>query len=268
MKLFKFKRPATNILDEYVLKPPNGQNIIDIFKGEWSSDIPSLTGEKVISGTSPLFQDARVTWAEEVFGSFKNWDILELGPLEGGHTYMFQQSGAKKIIAIEANKRAFMKCLCIKELLNLDKVTFKLGNFIPYLKNQPPKFDMIFASGVLYHMQEPMELLKLISETTERVFIWTHYFDKSILTSHPFLTSKFSKVKYDKFSGFSYEYSIQTYDSLNWLGFCGGPAPISKWLTRDSILNGLKHFGFKNIQISMDHAKHPYGPAFAICAKK
>ena len=47
---------------------------------------------------------------------------------------MFQNRNAKRIISIEANTHAFLKCLCIKDILNLDRVEFKLGDFMPFLK--------------------------------------------------------------------------------------------------------------------------------------
>ena len=127
------KGSVMNVLDEYVLSSPSQQNIIDIFQGEWSSKLPDGFALETQPGQADLFQDARVFWAEEVFGGFNDWNILELGPLEGGHSYMFQAKGAAKITAIEANKRAFLKCLCIKEVLNLNKVDFCLGDFMSFL---------------------------------------------------------------------------------------------------------------------------------------
>jgi hypothetical protein len=69
---------------------------------------------------------------------------------------MLQRMNAKKIVSIEANTRAFLKCLCIKEIFNLDCVKFKLGDFIQFLEKTNSKFDLVFASGVLYHMLEPI----------------------------------------------------------------------------------------------------------------
>lgn len=61
-----------------------------------------------------------------MLGAFVGKTRLELVPLEGGHSYMLQKMGVKKIIAIEANSRAFLKCLCIKEIFDLNKVEFKI----------------------------------------------------------------------------------------------------------------------------------------------
>lgn len=258
-----------NLLDVYVQGAPNNQNVLDIFKGEWSSKLPNEFQLDTHPATAGLFEDARVNWAEEVFGSFNDWKILELGPLEGGHSYMFQKKGARKVIAIDANTRSFLKCLCIKEILKLDKVDFKLGDFMSFLKTDNQKYDMVFASGVLYHMEEPIELIKLISKVTDKTLLWTQYYDEKIITAHADLAPKFSPVQSFSYDGVTYEYAVQAYqDSLNWAGFCGGPKPVSKWLTRESILRALKHYGFNDIQINYDAPDHQNGPAFALCAKK
>jgi hypothetical protein len=257
------------ILDTYVLSEPTNQNVLDIFKGEWSSRLPDRFGLVTQPGTARLFEDDRVVWAEQVLGNFSNWKILELGPLEGGHSYMFQSRNANTVISIEANTRAFLKCLCIKDILHLDKVEFKLGDFMPFLEKDNSKYDMVFASGVLYHMEEPIRLLKLISRVSDKLFIWTHYYDQGVILNRKELRDKFSPVSSFEYDRVAYEYSTQSYKSaLAWAGFCGGSKPVSKWLTRDSIIKALKQFGFEDIQINFDHLDHPNGPAFAICAKK
>jgi SAM-dependent methyltransferase len=258
-----------NILDAYILTEPNEQNVLDIFKGEWSSRLPDKFGLNTEPGFARLFEDARVIWTEEVLGSFANWDILELGPLEGGHSYMFQERNANKVISIEANTRAYLKCLCIKEILKLNKVEFKLGDLMCFLENDSKKYDMVFASGVLYHMEDPIKLLKLISRVSERLFVWTHYYDKSVISEIKELSDKFGPVKTLEFDGMQYECATQSYkQALDWSGFCGGPKPTSKWLTRESILNALRRFGYTDIQVNFEHVDHQNGPSFALCASK
>ena len=257
------------ILDAYVILEPSNQNVLDIFKGEWSSRLPEHLGLATKPGKAGLFDDHRVIWAEQALGNFSSWEILELGPLEGGHSYMLQNRNAKRVISIEANTRAFLKCLCIKNILNLDRVEFKLGDFMSFLEKEDLQYDMVFASGVLYHMEEPIKLIKLISRVTDRLFIWTHYYDREVILNRKDLSHKFSPVITSEYDGVSYEYSTQSYkDALAWSGFCGGFKPVSKWLTRDSIIKALTYFGFSDLKINFDHMDHPNGPAFAVCAKK
>jgi hypothetical protein len=257
------------ILDAYILSIPSNQNMLDIFEGEWSSRLPKNLGLVTKPGTARLFEDDRVVWAEHMLGKFSNWEILELGPLEGGHSYMFQDRNAKRIISIEANTRAFLKCLIIKNIFNLDRVEYKLGDFMPFLEKNNSRYDMVFASGVLYHMEEPIKLIKFISRVTDRLFIWTHYYDHKVIKKRKDLRLKFNHLISFDYDGVSYECSTQSYkDALAWSGFCGGAKPVSKWLTRDSIMKALDYYGFTNLQINFDHIDHPNGPALAICAKK
>lgn len=257
------------ILDEYIIKEPSDQNVLDIFKGEWSSKLPDNSNLIALPGSAVLFEDARIDWVQQQFGGFENKTILELGPLEGGHSYMLQQKGAKNIVSIEANTRAFMKCLIIKEVFCLDKVSFKLGDFMTFMRKEPVKFDVVIASGVLYHMENPIELLQLISKVTNNVFIWTHYYDREGITSNPNLNHKFSSVMELYYEGENYEYSNQYYkEALGWAGFCGGPTTKSIWLTKQSILKALSNFGFVKVSINFDHTNHPNGPSFGICASK
>lgn len=258
-----------NILDAYVNSLPSKQNVLDLFDGEWSSELPGSIGLKTRPGTAGLFQDGRVSWAEQVLGGFSGRSILELGPLEGGHSYMFQSAGANQVVAVEANSRAFMKCLCIKEVLNLNKVQFLLGDFMQFLEANTSRFDIIFSSGVLYHMQDPVRLLDLVSRFTDKVYVWTHYHDGEVIGANAQLSHKFEPLKVSEYNGFSYQSSVQSYkDSLNWVGFSGGPKTTSRWLTRDSILDALKHFGFTDVQINFEQPDHPNGPAFAFCAQR
>ena len=67
------------------------------------------------------------------------------------------------------------------------------------------------------------------------------------------LRNKFSEVCSSEHERVRYECATQSYKkALAWLGFCGGPKSTSIWLTRDSILNSLKQFGFNDIHINFD----------------
>lgn len=259
-----------NILDEYVLSLPSEQNILDIFGGEWSSKLPEKYGLHTKPGTAAgLFDDARVKWAEDVFGPFNGLDILELGPLEGGHSYMFNERGINSLTAIEANTRAFLKCLCIKEILALDNVHFKLGDFAKHLEQTEVRYDLIFACGVLYHMPNPISLLRGISGATDKVFLWTHYYDRDAIEGDKDLSRKFSSVEQIELDGRSYDCAIQNYqEALGWDGFCGGGESTSTWLTRESLIAALEDFGFSDLQFGFENKGHPNGPSFAVCASK
>ena len=78
-----------NVHPFYVTRCPTNQNIIDIFAGDWSTAMPEEGNCISSPGKSRLFDDQRIYWAEEVLGGFAGTNVLELGPLEGHHSYMF-----------------------------------------------------------------------------------------------------------------------------------------------------------------------------------
>jgi SAM-dependent methyltransferase len=260
---------SKSILDEYVRTHPSDQNILDMFEGEWSSAMPVASGLKTLPGTAALFEDSRIDWASGFFGGYSGKDILELGPLEGGHSYMIQKAGAKSVTSIESNRRAFQKCLCVKEVFNLDRVQFKLGDFNEYLKYPSRHFDAVIASGVLYHMTDPVTSLINMTKVSDQIFLWTHYYDQKILNSGAQTRTHFVEphaVIVNDFNGTGARRYYQS--SLEWNGFCGGSEPHAVWLSKDTILAVLKNQGFIKIDVGFDHPDHPNGPAFAVCAQR
>jgi len=265
----KTNSKSFNILDSYTNNAPSIQNILDIFTGEWSSSLPLEMGLKTTPGFASLFEDSRIDWVENIFGGFANKKCLELGPLEGGHSYMLQKKGATQITAIESNSRAFLKSLCIKEALNLYKVALKYGDFRAFFEESNERFDIIIASGVLYHMTDPLHLIEQMSHASDKIFLWTHYYDPVIINSRAELKSKFNNLETIEQDGFFYQWIKQSYkQSLNWNGFSGGSALSSRWLTRKSIIDKLKNCGYNQIDISHEAKDHPNGPSFSVCAQR
>ncbi|WP_179228431.1 class I SAM-dependent methyltransferase [Leptolyngbya ohadii] len=255
------------ILDQYTASGPNLQNTIDLFKGEWSSKFPDRYG--IEAGAAPLFEDARIQWAAEQFGGFEGKTVLELGPLEAGHTYMMEQFGASSITAVEANSRSFLKCLIVKEVLDLKRSHFVYSDCIEFLKSSSAQYDICIASGILYHMVNPAELIARASQVSQKLFVWTHYYDPAVITGEPRFAVKFPSTEEREYDGFRHTLHRYEYQAaLGWSGFCGGSAPHSNWMSREDILNCCKHFGFSEIHINFDHQDHPNGPCFAFVAIK
>jgi uncharacterized protein DUF1698 len=254
----------------YLTSVPSPQNALDIFKGEWSSQLPPPFHD-LHAGNASLFDDARIKWVVSELGDLHGRNILELGPLEGGHSYMLDQSGADSVTAIESDTHAYLKCLIVKELLGMRGVKFLCGDLIEYLKDPyGPQFDIGVASGVLYHMVNPVELISLLAKRCQtHLLIWTHYYDEAWAKAKN-LQSKFPFAEQVDYAGFSHTLVRQHYGSeaLSWLGFCGGSRPYSNWMYREEIIKCLGYFGFAKIQINFDHYDHPNGPAFTLLASR
>jgi hypothetical protein len=258
---------TASILDAYVKSAPSPQNALDIFKGEWASVLPPPY-HTLQAGGIPLFQDQRAVWALEQLGGCHDQRVLELGPLEGAHSYILQQNGAASVTAIEANTRAYLRCLIVKELLGLDRVHFVCGDFVSFLQESKETYDLIFSAGVLYHMRDPIGLIANLARHTNRLYMWTHYYDESLQTN-PHLKDRYRVHTPAETEGFRYTLHRQDYmHSLGIAGFCGGSAEFSHWLSRADLLNALTHFGFNDIRTAHEQTDHPHGPCFDVVAIK
>ena len=252
----------TSILDWYVQTAPSPQRTLDIFKGEWASVLPPPFSD-LEAGPVPLFADNRLEWAAEQLGTFRDKTVLELGPLEGGHSWMMANMGAASVTGVEANIRAFLKCLVVKEMLNTPRTRFLCGDFIAYLEEQQPRYDIVLASGVLYHMRDPVHLIDLINRTADRVYLWTHYFDPEVCGAVG--SARFPSATETESHGF--KHTLYRHEYLHLLQnekFCGGGTTYTNWLTRSEIIGALRHFGFQQIETAFEQPDHQAGPAFAV----
>lgn len=256
-----------NVLDSYTGEAPSAQLALDIFKGEFVSRFPAATG--LTGGDANLFEDGRIEWLHSKV-DLNGRTVLELGPFEGGHSFMMQRLGVEKVVGIESNSRAFLKSLVVKEVLGLNRVEFRYGNFLPYLRDDPQSYDVCVASGVLYHMTNPIELLALLTRVTDTLFLWTHYYDAQLVERHAHVKERLEtagQVAHDGLSFPVYKYRYGARD-LSSRTFCGGGNEFSYWMSRDAILACLDHYGFGDVEIGFDHPDHQNGPSFAILARR
>jgi hypothetical protein len=256
------------ILDRYVVEAPAPRNVVNIFAGEWVSRLPGTLAELTTGPVLPLFEDPRIDWAVEQFGGIAGKDVLELGPLEGAHTAMLERHGAASITAVEANTRAYLKCLIVKELLSLQRARFLCGEAAAYLRTNPGRFDVVFACGILYHMTNPVELLELLARTTDRLLLWTHYYDANIMPDLEQSRSRFSECRKLEHAGFPHTLHRREYlDDVHDTRFFGGTAKDSQWMEREEILGALRHFGFTDLRLGFEERTNQgLGPSLAVAA--
>ena len=259
----EIKEVGVNPFLRFEERTPSVQTAIDIFRDRWACDLQPLLG---VTGTGEalLFtQDRRPQEAADRLGTngtFSGYRILELGPLEGAHTFLLQQLGAKEIISVEASVEAYLKCLIVKDVLSIDRSKFLLGDVEGFLSDTTDQFDLIFCSGLLYHMADPLTLIQKACARTNRCFIWTHYYNKD---RHPVPFEPKERTLDD----LSITYWSHVYGDRS-SQFWGGNKSGSSWLERDDIIAAFRHFGLSEIDVVSDNYDHPNGPAITFAAQR
>jgi hypothetical protein len=262
------------ILDAYVLSAPAHQNAIDAIPG-WNHAFPPELGLR--AGYAALYDDARIHWAIEQFGPIAGRRVLELGPLEGSHTAMIERLGADRIDAVEANKLAYLRCLIAKEIYDLKHARFHLGDFVKWLEGDEPRYDLIVACGVLYHMEDPVRLLELIAGKTDAVYIWTHYFDEEAmppgdLRRVPFKSQEPPHSEHShavNFRGVDVTLHERSYyKAWKKTAFCGGPIDLHYWMEKPDLIAVLRALGFNDVRVEHDDRGQVNGPAVSIFARR
>jgi len=222
---------------------PSHQNAIELFEDRWLTRIEEVhPGLRSGPGRYLRYDRRPVRAANQlgfVAGSLHGMSVLELGPMEGAHTYQLAKLGAGSVLAIEANTDAYLRCLVLKEILEIPNSRFLLGDFVSFLKQNETRFDLIFCSGVLYHMEDPFDLIQAMSRRTDRVFLWTHFFDPTDPKGPACQPEAVRRESLDL------TYYRHTYaDDVETGPFWGGIAPSPSWLWRDDIRRIFEHFGF------------------------
>ena len=248
--------------DKFEQRVPSHQNAADLFKGKWASKLGDVSAVAESGQISLFVSRIGLDVAQHlgVNNRFDGMSILELGPLEGAQSYQLDQLGAHTL-AIEANAEAYLKCLVVKEVLDLKNTKFLLGDFVEYLAVCKDRFDLVFACGVLYHMRDPINLIRLIAGVTDRCFVWTHYYD----AAH--CAMEMAPKAVDAY-GLQTTYYQFTYPDMEYDLFYGGNKPVTSWMPRAAILAAFKHFGLGDITIISEQPDHPHGACFGFVARR
>ena len=259
-------KTSSDVLNHYVAGMPSAQNAIDSVPG-WVGAMPPHTG--CVAGKFALYDDPRIEWMLEGYDC-ANKIVLELGPLEGFHTFMLHEAGAAEIDAVEANALAFVRCLITKEILKLDRANLHLGDFMKWLETTEKAYDLIVASGVLYHSHDPVRLLELIARKANSVFLWTHYFDDTAMPLGDLRRVPFSEaVETRECLGVPVRLHERSYyQAWSDPSFCGGIQDRHFWIDRADILALLEAFGFDRVVIADEEPGHVNGPSFSVFAER
>ena len=176
-------------------------------------------------------------------------NILELGSLEGAHTFLLaERPGVKRVLALEGRELNLRKARFVQELLHVRNAEFVQANLEHHDLAAFGKFDAVFCSGLIYHLPEPWKLLAQLRAVAPRLFIWTHY----AAESEAEIISGGLRGKIHQEGGAAEPLS--------------GMSPIATWLTLGSLITSLTRSGYENVQVMHNDLTHANGPAVTLGA--
>ncbi len=119
-------------------------------------------GERTYGGSLDPSKDGRIPQ----FFNFapRAQSILELGALEGAHTFrLANASQVHRVVAIEGRVANVRKAELVQRLLGFSGVEFINADLEEVDIQQFGHFDAVFASGILYHLAKPWLLFRAVS---------------------------------------------------------------------------------------------------------
>jgi 2-polyprenyl-3-methyl-5-hydroxy-6-metoxy-1,4-benzoquinol methylase len=122
--------------------------------------------------------DARTALVVEAaagLGGLEQCSVVDLGCLEGGFALEFARRGAKRVLGIECRAESVARCELARDLMQLPDVRFVLGDVTTELAASVDTYDIVFAAGILYHLDRPDEMLRAMrAKCTGFVLLDTH----------------------------------------------------------------------------------------------
>ena len=249
---------------------------VNAFGHQWVSRLHDMAG--VEQGIAELYKDTRVHWLlerPELGLEPGRTTILDLGTLEGAHAIGLAEGGAR-VVGLEAHTTAWLRALVLSEVRGeregVVRPKLVLGEATSYLKEAARReqaADMVFASGLLYHLTDPFDFIAACRAVSPLLFVWTHYFDEAwFLERAPEMLDRFGPPitapgpAGAELTGRRHGYLDR--DASN--SFYGGSDDHSLWLTKDGLEAALVAAGYPVIEECFLNLDHPNGPSIGYIA--
>jgi SAM-dependent methyltransferase len=176
--------------------------------------------------------------------------ILELGALEGAHSFILaQRPGVERVVAVEGREANLRKARFVHNLLEVRNVEFIQANLEHADLARLGKFDAVFCCGLLYHLPEPWKLVEQLPAVAPVLYIWTQY-------------AREEEAR-DVGPGLRGKIHIEGGEDEP----LSGMSATATWLTVQSLRDLFRASGYKQVDVIYDDPAHPNGPAVTIGAR-
>lgn len=178
--------------------------------------------------------------------------VLELGCLEGGHTFPLARR-ATAVVAIDARADNLARARWLARFYPSHNIRFEQADLEHAPLDQLGPFDVVFNVGLLYHLVEPWGLLARLARLAPWLFLWTHVArDFGLFGRRRVIRGGYRGVLYAE-HGFA--------DPLS------GTTGSSFWPTPSELDRMLADCGFTDRQVLEVDWRHRHGPSILLVCR-
>lgn len=168
--------------------------------------------------------------------------LVDLGCCEGGYSVEFARMGFD-VLGIEVRESNFAASTFVKQRTHLPNLAFVRDDVWNVTKYG--RFDITFCCGLLYHLDRPVEFLRVISSVTSKlVILQTHF-----ATDEPNQKFTLSEALHQDDGGylgrwfieFDSDEAFQNREAVRWASW---ENRRSFWLKREYLLQAIVDSGF------------------------
>lgn len=191
--------------------------------------------------------DPRLAFFRQCFPAARR--ILELGALEGGHTIgLARLPGVESVLGVEGRAASLARARLAQQLFGIENIELIPGNLEEMLLAELGQFDVIFCSGLLYHLPEPWRLVEQFAAVAPGVFLWTHCSTEALADT------------------FAQGYKGRRQTEGGEAEALSGLSPDSFWPTLGSLLSMFTQNGFREVRLFGHDPNQVNGPAVTLAA--
>lgn len=157
--------------------------------------------------------------------------VLELGPYDGRDTVDLAPC-CEHLIAIEGREENVRKTEQTLQTNGVDNVTVLHGNIESYDLVTMGVFACVWASGIIYHLPHPIQLIGQITRVTSMCYGWTHLAQDALNQHDGYSGCWYAEVQCDvaglseRSWWFTPEDFLRAWQDLGWMcGFTTMPMP-------------------------------------------
>lgn len=247
---------AAELRFRHRLENPDRDLLAEIRRETWTShNIPLTANESTLgSSVSLIGDDARTKVIKSLIHRFSNphaeLRVLDLGSLEGGLSLEMAREGWSAT-GMEARESNFQKSELIRRYFDLPNLSFSHRD-VKTIEPGEGRFDVILCCGLLYHIDDPFDLLERLAGVTADnglLFVDTHVAPEEG-RKFPLYENQLSEATKVSRHGRSYEgrwFAEPAHGSVLDAQWSAVSNERSFWPTRTSLIRAIYHAGFHAI---------------------